>query len=359
MAQKTVLVVASVSLSACAAFLAYRHFFSNQKRRKHFPNEIKILCGNANKKLASDVASILGTTVISAEVSKFADGELNIRINCPIRGDDVYIIQPTCGPRVNDNIMELLLLTHTCRLCSARRLTAVVPYFSYARQDRKTKPRVPISASAVAQLIESQRVDRVTTVELHCGQIQGFFQNTPVDNLFVEPVFGAYLRQKKFNPQEISIVSPDAGGVARARRLADQLQAASVVTILKREINHVEETQIVGDFAGQLCIIFDDMIDTAVELVHSAELLVKGGAKIVYVCATHGVFSEQALELINKSVIVEVCVTDTIPQEVNKQKCPKLQVLSIAPLLAETIKRLHMEESLEDIYSVYNNAFKD
>jgi len=247
----------------------------------------------------------------------------------------------------------LLLLVHTLILSSAKRITAIVPYFGYARQDRKTKPRVPISASAVSQLIESVGPHRVVTVDLHCGQIQGFFHKTPVDNLFADNQVLQYLESKNFDKSQVAIVSPDAGGVARARRLADQFGASSVVSIIKRRTtaNVVDSAQIVGDVQGMVCIIVDDMIDTAGTLTAAAGLLKEKGATSVYACATLGLFSGPALDRINNSHLEEVLVTDSIPQDANSAKCPKLKVLSLVPLLAEAIKRLHNEKSLSCLFN--------
>lgn len=234
-----------------------------------------------------------------------------------------------CGPDVNRNLMELLLLIQTLKLSSAKRITAVVPYYGYARQDRKTKPRVPISASAVAQLIECMGAHRVVTLDLHCGQIQGFFHNAPVDNLFAELEFVKYLRTRNYEKESLVIVSPDAGGVERARRIADRMGGVAIATILKRRAaaNQIESMEIVGAIEGKICIIVDDIIDTAGTLVKAAQLLVEKGAKTVSACATHGVFSEPALSRISESILEEVCVTDSIPQEKNLERCKKLRVL--------------------------------
>eukprot|EP00013_Stygamoeba_regulata_P005765 CAMPEP_0177628828 /NCGR_PEP_ID=MMETSP0447-20121125/340_1 /TAXON_ID=0 /ORGANISM="Stygamoeba regulata, Strain BSH-02190019" /LENGTH=363 /DNA_ID=CAMNT_0019130103 /DNA_START=79 /DNA_END=1170 /DNA_ORIENTATION=+ len=314
---------------------------------------IRLMAGNANPKLANDLAAALNLQLEPCEVGAFADGEINIQIKNNVRGGDVYIIQPTCPPNVNQNLMELLLLMHTLILSSAKRITCVVPYFGYARQDRKTKPRVPISASAVAQLIEAVGPHRIVTVDLHCGQIQGFFHKTPVDNLFSDHQVHQWMESKNFDKSKVAIVSPDAGGVARARRIADQYGADSVITILKRRAmaNVIESAQLVGDVQGLICIIVDDMIDTAGTLCSAAKLLIDKGATEVYACATHGLFSGPAIDRMNSSVLSEIVVTDSIPQEHNKARCPKLTVLSLVPLLAEVIKRLHNEKSLSSLFS--------
>jgi len=317
---------------------------------------IRLLSGTANRSLAEGIAKQLGIQLEPCRVDQFSDGEIDIHIQNNVRGSDIFIIQPTCPPDINRALMELLLLIHTLKLSSAKRITAVIPYFAYARQDRKTKPRVPISASAVAQLIESMGPNRVVTLDLHCGQIQGFFHSTPVDNLFATTEMVKWVQSKNFPHDQIAIVSPDAGGVARARHIADRLAAQSVVTIIKRRAaaNQIESMQIVGEITGLICVIVDDMIDTAGTLTSAAKLLQEKGALKVYAFATHGVFSGPALTRINDSVLEEVCVTDTIPQHQSVAKCPKLNVLSVVPLLAEAIQRLHDEKSLSALFNKDN-----
>eukprot|EP01102_Stenamoeba_stenopodia_P006600 TRINITY_DN1821_c0_g5_i1.p1 TRINITY_DN1821_c0_g5~~TRINITY_DN1821_c0_g5_i1.p1 ORF type:complete len:414 (+),score=83.44 TRINITY_DN1821_c0_g5_i1:332-1573(+) len=313
---------------------------------------IRVLSGNGNRPLASGIASLLGTKLEDCQVSSFADGEIDIQIKNNVRGSDVYVIQPVSPPFVNKHLMELLLLIHTLKLSSAKRITVVMPYYAYARQDRKTKPRVPISASVVAQLIEAMGPHRVVTIDLHCGQIQGFFHKTPVDNLFAEAEMIKYIKDKNIPPEELVIVSPDAGGVTRARRAADLLGAHGVVTIMKRrtQANQVDSMQMVGDVADCTCLLIDDIIDTAGTLTKAASLLKDNGAARVFAFATHGIFSEPALDRINSSILDEVCVTDSLPQEKNKERCAKLRVLSIAGLLSEVIQRLHQEKSLSSLF---------
>lgn len=313
---------------------------------------VRLIAGSANKRLAADISERLKTKLEECEVGRFADGEISIHIKNNIRGSDVFIIQPTCPPDVNGHLMELLLLIHTLKLASAKRISVIMPYYGYARQDRKVKPRTPISASAVAQLIEAMGPHRLVTVDLHCGQIQGFFHDTPVDNLFSDKEFISYILSKQFSPEQVVIVSPDAGGVAKARRIADRVGAFSVVTILKRRVaaNKVDSMQIVGDVSGKIAIIIDDMIDTGGTLCKAAQVLKETGAVQVLACATHGLFSADALDKINSSVLEEVCVTDTIPQEHNVVKCKKLVVRSVVPLLAEAIQRLHDEKSLSILF---------
>ena len=318
---------------------------------------IKIVTGTANPSLAKQIAENSLIDVHLDDVKRFADGEVSIHLQDDMRGRDVYIIQPTCRP-VNDNYMELLLLIHTLRLASAERITVVMPYYGYARQDRKIKSRVPISASAVAKLIEAMKPHRVVTVDLHCGQIQGFFHNIPVDNLSAQNEFVWHLQAKfgKEKVKECVIVSPDAGGVSRAKNVADALGCQDLVTIMKRrgQNGQIDSMQVVGDVRGRDCIIIDDIIDTAGTLTKAAELLiVQGGANTVGACATHGVFSDPALERISASKLSFVCVTDSIPQHVNLKQCGgnKLEVIHLAPLLAEAIRRLHKGQSLSALFS--------
>lgn len=318
--------------------------------------KIKLITGNANRPLAEEVCRQLNVPLQECEVGQFANGEISIHVKHNIRGSDVFILQPTCGPDINTRLMELLLLIHTLRLSSAKRITAVIPHFGYARQDRKVKPRVPISASAVAQLITCMGVDRVITLDLHCDQIQGFFHNTPVDNLFAETEFTRFLRAKDFDLSKLVIVSPDAGGVTRARRVADALDASAVVTILKRrsKANQIDSMQIAGDVKGFICVIVDDMIDTAGTLTKAAQLLVDNGATKVIACASHGIFSESALERINQSVIEEVVVTDSIPQTEHVKQCSKIHVITVGHLLAEAILRVHNEKSLSALFKLHD-----
>jgi ribose-phosphate pyrophosphokinase len=313
---------------------------------------VRIIAGNGNRPLAGKIADMLDMKLEDCHVSSFADGEIDIHIKNNVRGADVYVIQPVSPPTVNKHLMELLLLIHTLKLSSAKRVTVVVPYYPYSRQDRKTKPRVPISASVVAQLIEAMGPHRMVTVDLHCGQIQGFFHKTPVDNLYAEAEMLKYITEKNIPPEELVIVSPDAGGVTRARRAADFIGAHGVVTIMKRRThaNQVDSMQMVGDVSGCVCLLIDDMIDTAGTLTKAAALLKENGATKVYAFATHGLFSDPALDRINKSVLEEVCVTDSLPQEKNLARCPKLKVLSIVSLLVEVIQRLHNEKSLSSLF---------
>jgi len=259
---------------------------------------IRIIAGRGNTVLADSIAKWLGVQLEKSEIKSFNDGEISIHINDNVRGADVFVVQPMCPPNVNDNIMELLLLIHTLRLSSAKRVTAICPYYGYGRQDRKVKPRVPISASAVAQLLEAMCPSRVVTVDLHCGQIQGFFHKTPVDNLFAENEMLHHLKSLNFPLDKLVIVSPDAGGVLRANRVADKMKAKNVVTILKRRLTAgvVDSMQLVGDVSGSIAVIVDDMIDTGGTLCKAASLLKEHGAVQVYALATHGIFSSNAME---------------------------------------------------------------
>jgi ribose-phosphate pyrophosphokinase len=316
--------------------------------------EIAIVTGSSNPSLSKLIGSRLDLAVQTDEVGQFADGETRIKLEADMRGRDVYVVQPTCNP-VNHSYMELFLLIHTLKLASAGRITAVLPYFGYARQDRKTESRTPISASAVAQLMEAMKPDRIITVDLHCGQIQGFFHGVPVDHLSAQNEFVSWLRHR-FQDDNLSncvIVSPDAGGVARAKEIADKLEIQRMATIMKRRAGAgvIESMELVGDVKGLDCIIIDDIIDTAGTLCKAAENLLKHGARSVGACATHGVFSGPAMSRIRASQLSFVCVTDSIPQQENQAKCPeKLSVISLAPLLAEAIHRVHNDESLSALF---------
>lgn len=316
---------------------------------------LALLTGNSNPQLAKDVAAILGIEVRAARVGTFANGEIDIKISDNVRGQDCFIIQPTCTSGevgVNRSLMELLLLIHTLRLSSARRITAVIPHYGYARQDRKTVSRVPISASAVAKMLTTMGVDGVVTVDLHCGQIQGFFHNCPVADLNPASRFAHYATSKNFDLSKLVIVAPDAGAVTRARKLADRIGASHIVTILKRrvEAGKVDAMHLAGDVTGCVCVIVDDMIDTAGTLVKAADMLAEHGAVAVHAYATHGIFTNPATDRIMAcKPLVEVVVTDSIPQGPITTKCPKVKVISLAPLLADAIHRIHVEESMESV----------
>ncbi len=311
------------------------------------PEGIKIISGTSHRTLSKEVADNLGIVLCNATIDTFSDGEFMIQINENVRGTDSFIIQPTCPP-VNDNIMELLLIIDALKRASARRITAVIPYYGYARQDRKVQPRVPISSKLVADLITASGANRVLTVDLHAGQIQGFF-NIPVDHLYASPVLLDYVRKKDF--KDLVIVSPDAGGVERARAFARKLQCSLAIIDKRREMANVSQVMnVIGDVRDRDVIILDDMIDTAGTTTQAASALKEQGARRVYAASTHAVLSGPAIDRINESVIEEVIVTNTIPLDSKKERCKKLVVLSIAPLLAEAIKRIHEESSISSLF---------
>lgn len=334
------------------------YFYKNYSRPEVETSfRIRLISGSANAELADKVASCLNADKCRTEIKSFANGELNIRILDNVRGDDCFIIQPTAGngsTDVNTAMMELLLLVHTLKLSSAKRITAIVPYYAYSRQDRKAEPRVPISASAVAQLLQCMGVDRVVTLDLHCGQIQGFFRNIPVDNLLMFPEFATFImRQPWFDKAQTVVVSPDAGGVERANILADRIGASHIVTILKRrkEAGLVDSMQTVGNVAGFTCIIIDDMVDTAGTLCKACGLLKDMGAIRVIACATHGILTDPACERINAcDALEELVVSDSIDQQANVNKCSKLTVLTTAPLIAQSVSIMHVEGSLSSLF---------
>ncbi|KAF0145138.1 MAG: ribose-phosphate pyrophosphokinase [Nitrospirae bacterium] len=310
-------------------------------------NGIKLLTGNASKGLAKEVAEYLGIPVCETTITSFSDGEIMVQIDENVRGSDIFVLQSTSTP-VNDNIMELLLLTDALKRASAGRITAVVPYYGYARQDRKVQPRVPISSKLVADLITVAGTNRVLTVDLHAGQIQGFF-NIPVDHLYASPVLLDYIRQCDF--KDLVIVSPDAGGVERARAFGKRLNASLAIIDKRRERANVSEVMnVIGEVKGKETIILDDMIDTAGTITQAASALKEKGAKKVLAACTHAVLSGPAIDRINNSVIEELIVTNTIPLDSKKEKCKKLKVLSIAPLLGEAIKRIHEESSISSLF---------
>ena len=313
--------------------------------------QIQILSGSASENLAHKIALNLGQHLVARDAKKFNDGETRIEILENVRGSDLFIVQSTCEP-VNDNLMELLLLVHTTKLASAARVTVVIPYFGYARQDRKTKPRVPISASLVARLIEASGADRVITIDLHCGQIQGFFHKIPVDNLYADKTLASHISTWLVGEDlaSVVVVSPDAGGVERARRMADLLGSSYIATIMKRrvEAGNVACMQIVGDVCERSCLIIDDMIDSAGTLCAAASKLKENGANKVYACATHAVFSRGAIERIRESDLTSVIVTSTIVHP-SFRDC-RITCIDIAPLLTEAIRRIHVEESLSSLF---------
>ncbi|KAF4668447.1 Ribose-phosphate pyrophosphokinase 2 [Perkinsus chesapeaki] len=324
--------------------------------------EITVFAGSANRKLAESICEHLGTHLGKVALGRFADGEVSLRIQESIRGKDVYIVQPT-SPPVNENLMELLLMISTCRRASAKRITAVVPYYGYARQDRKMSSRVPISAADVARLLETMGVDRVVAVDLHCGQIQGFFgPRVPVDNLEAQVIGLEYFLTKPL--VKPVVVSPDAGGVYRARKFQEGLinhgvEDVAIAMLIKQRDrpNQVARMDLVGQVAGSDCIIVDDMIDTAGTLCEAARELKKHGALRVFAFATHGLLSGPAKARIQASPLEEVIVTDSIQHNPEDGKeCPKLTQLSIAVLIADAIRRIHQKESLHDLFGMSPEA---
>ena len=313
--------------------------------------DIKIFSGNSNPKLALDICKKLGTQLGNAEVGTFSDGEKSVSIYETVRGSDVFVVQSTCSP-VNDNLMELLIMIDAMRRASAGRVTAVIPYFGYARQDRKTKPRDPISAKLVANLITRAGADRVLTMDLHANQIQGFF-DIPVDNLLGNPIFTNYLHDR-FNghEDEMIVVSPDVGSVARARAFAQKLgMGLAIVDKRRQKANSSEVMNIIGDVRGKHVILLDDMVDTGGSLCHAANALVElGGAKSVTACASHGVLSGPAVQRIQESVIDEVIFLDTIPARPDV-KCDKIKYLSVAEMFAEAIERIYEEISVSKLFN--------
>jgi ribose-phosphate pyrophosphokinase len=312
------------------------------------PEGIKLFTGNAHKGLAKEIADDLDIPVGDATVSKFSDGEITVHINENVRGSDVFVLQPTCMP-VNHNIMELLLMVDALKRASARRITAVIPYYGYARQDRKVQPRVPISAKLVADLITAAGTNRVLTMDLHAAQIQGFF-NIPVDNLYASPVLLDYV-ENKYNSQDLVIVSPDAGGVERARSFAKKLQCSIAIIDKRREVANVSQIMnVIGEVKGKDAIILDDMVDTGGTTIQAVSALKEKGAKNVIAACTHAVLSGNAVEKVNNSVLEELIVTNTIPLDSKKDMCKKLTVLSIATLIGEAIKRIHEESSISSLF---------
>ncbi|MEW6606804.1 MAG: ribose-phosphate pyrophosphokinase [bacterium] len=310
-------------------------------------NDIQVFSGNANPELTREICDYLQIPVGDIEVSSFADGETCVHINENVRGKDVFVIQPTSPPG-NQNIMELLIMIDAFSRSSAKRITAVIPYYGYARQDRKVQPRVPISSKLVANLIVVAGTDRVLTVDLHVGQIQGFF-DIPVDNLFATPVIVEYFKKKEI--KDLVLVSPDPGGVERARALASKLNASIAIIDKRRQTkNKAEVMNVIGEVEDKNLIILDDIIDTAGTLTEATNALKQKGALDIYACATHPVLSGPAIERINNSPIKEVVVTNTIPLREKAEKTNKITVLSVAKLLGEAIKRTHQESSVSSLF---------
>lgn len=313
--------------------------------------EIKVFSGNSNPELAKAICSHLFKELGECSCSHFADGECSISVHEPVRGTDVFIVQSTCKP-VNDNLMELLVMIDAMRRASAGRITAVIPYFGYARQDRKAKSRDPISAKLVANLITAAGADRVLTMDLHAAQIQGFF-DIPVDNLFGAPLFAKhYLDIYGKGNDDVMVVSPDVGSTARARNFSLKLGCNMAIVDKRRErANQSEVMNIIGNVEGKTCILLDDMVDTAGSLCGAAKAIVEiGGAKEVYACASHGVLSGPAIDRINDSAIKELLLLDTIPYPVDRQPSDKIKYMSVAPVFAEAIQRVYEEMSISNLF---------
>lgn len=311
-------------------------------------DEMRIFAGNSNPPLARDICHAIEIPLGEAIVETFSDGEIRVEIKENVRGCDVFVIQSTCAPG-NDNLMELLIMLDAFKRASAKRITAVIPYYGYARQDRKVAPRVPISAKLVADLITTAGASRMLTMDLHSGQIQGFF-NIPVDNLYAAPVLLQYL-SRRFGGEGLIIVSPDAGGAQRARAFATQLNVSMAVIDKRRaDANVVEEMNIIGEVKDKTAILVDDMVDTAGTIAMAAEAIMRAGARKVVGCCTHAIFSGKALDRINDSPMEEMVVTDTIPAADKTARCEKIKPLSVAPLIGEAIRRTHLERSISSLF---------
>jgi ribose-phosphate pyrophosphokinase len=311
-------------------------------------DELKIFAGNSNLPLAREICQHLKMPLGQATVETFSDGETKVEVKENVRGGDVFVIQSTSAPG-NNNLMELLLLLDAFKRASAKRITAVIPYYGYARQDRKVAPRVPISAKLVADLITTAGASRILTMDLHSGQIQGFF-NIPVDNLYATPVLLQYVKQR-LNHNEVTIISPDAGGVERARDFATRLNASLAIIDKRRSgPNVVAEMNIIGEVKGQTAVLLDDMVDTAGTLAMAATALKREGAKRILGCCTHAVLSGPAIQKINESPLEELITTNSVPLSGEAERCKKIKVLSVAHLIGEAIGRTHEERSISSLF---------
>lgn len=312
-------------------------------------NTLRVFSGNANKQLYKEIVSNLGIPEGKIYVGRFADGEVEVKIEENVRGKDCFIVQPTCPP-VNENLMELLIIIDALRRASAARITSVIPYFGYARQDRKSEPRVPITSKLVANLLVSSGTNRILTIDLHAGQIQGFF-DIPVDHLYATPVFLEYFNNHNDfrDRQSVVVVSPDAGGVERARAFAKRLDVPLAIVDKRRPSpNQAEVLNIIGDVKDKIAVVFDDIIDTGGTIIKVVERLKKEGAKKVYAVCTHAVLSMKAEEKVKNSLLEKLIVTNTIP--IGEKKNEKIEVLSVAKLLAEAIKRIHFNTSVSELF---------
>jgi ribose-phosphate pyrophosphokinase len=320
---------------------------TERKPRPRVDDKFKVFSGTANEALADEVCLFLGLQRGQAALTRFKDGEHYVQIQENVRGADVFVLQPTCRP-VDEHLMELLLMIDALKRASARRITAVIPYFGYARQDRKDKPRVPISSKLVADLLTTAGADRALIVDLHTPQLQGFF-NIPVDHLFASPVLVDHF--KKLALPNLTVVSPDAGGVERARFFAKKMDTSLAIVDKRRtDINVAEVMNVIGDVRGRTCLILDDLIDTAGTLVKTAQALLDNGALAVYACASHPVLSGPAVENISQSPLVEVVVTNTIPLTETAAAEPKIKVLSVAGLIGSAIRSIHEETSVSRLF---------
>jgi ribose-phosphate pyrophosphokinase len=320
----------------------------HKPQRARHDDKFKIFCGTANEPLTDEICAFLGLERGKATVTRFSDGEVYIQVMENVRGADVFVVQPTCFP-VDEHLMELLLLIDALKRASARRITTVIPYYGYARQDRKDKPRVPVSSKLIADLLTTAGAHRALVVDLHAPQIQGFF-NIPVDHLFASPVLVDYF--KKMQLPDLTVVSPDAGGVERARFFAKKVDAALAIVDKRRtDMNVAEVMHVIGDVKGRSCLIIDDIIDTAGTLVKTAEALINAGASQVFACASHPVLSGPAIERIAKSRLQQVVVTNTIPLTEAGKSEPKIKVLSIAGLIGRAIQSIHEETSVSSLFA--------
>ncbi|MDR1313150.1 MAG: ribose-phosphate pyrophosphokinase [Deltaproteobacteria bacterium] len=311
------------------------------------PNDIVVFSGNSNKALALEICEALWQPLGKAQVRRFSDGEIFIELGENVRGRDTFVIQSTCAP-VNDNLMELLLIIDALKRASARRITAVIPYYGYARQDRKAAPRVPISAKLVADLLTASGTTRVLAMDLHAGQIQGFF-NIPVDHLFASPILLQHL--KSIGTENLIMVSPDAGGVERTRAIAKRVEAPLAIVDKRRDApGEAKAMNIIGDVKGKRAVIMDDMVDTAGTLAQAAKVIMEKGALEVMALATHPVFSGEALKKIEESPLLHIAVTNSIPLTPAGREVDKIKVLSVAKLLSEAIRRIHQEDSISSLF---------
>lgn len=310
-------------------------------------SDLKIISGNAHRKMAEEIAAHLKIPLTEADVRKFSDGEIFVEVKENVRGSDVFVVQPTSTP-VNDHLMELVIMVDALRRASARRITAVIPYYGYARQDRKNAPRVPISAKVVAEMLMVVGVRRVLCMDLHAGQIQGFF-NIPVDHLYAAPVIFNYI--KSTFPDDVIMVSPDAGGVERTRAFAKRLNSGLAIIDKRRDKpNECEAMHVIGDVQGKTAILMDDMVDTAGTLCAGAETLLANGAKEVHACCSHPVLSGPAIDRLNASNIKSLVVTNSIPLNGKAKECEKIKVLSVSELLGDAISRIHYDDSVSNLF---------